>query len=158
MNYTDLQKTLQAISERLDMLEQMALENVASKAKPAKKAKEDETIVYRHSRYYDDFGDISNLGGVTYAFKLHHDRGIAEVGIAICNKNDNFDRTTGRNIAHARLQMNPIEFDYVSGEDGGLVNTFWDAFNTEMINADESVIRMIEEADTDGLDEFSVTR
>lgn len=110
------------------------------------------TIVIRHSRYYDADGSVSNLGGVTYAFRILHDLGMVDVGVSICNKQDNFSRNYGYCNAMTRLINAPMSFPFQSNGEYGLVDSFWNAFNEGYLSGDPDMRAMIEVADVDGLD------
>ena len=87
-------------------------------------------IIYRYSRYgvLDRFGDpiydeIDNLGGVTYAFQIDYSMNEVYAGVAVCQRDDNFDKTIGKTIARQRLVRGPFAFEY-SGEES-LIKSFW---------------------------------
>lgn len=116
---------------------------------------EEDPIIIRHGRYYDDNGDVSNLGGVTYAFRIDHVEKVAYVGLAICSKEDNFDRRTGRNIAISRLENEPFGFEFESGDNDGLVAEFWDSYNNDQLVASPAeMVRMVESANLEGLEDY----
>ena len=87
-------------------------------------------IIYRYSRYglrdqHDElqYDEIDNLGGVTYAFQIDYAINEVYAGVAVCQRDDNFDKTLGKTIARQRLQREPFTFEY-SGEES-LVKSFW---------------------------------
>ena len=87
-------------------------------------------IIYRYSRYgvLDRFGDpiydeIDNLGGVTYAFQIDYAINEVYAGVAVCQRDDNFDKTLGKTIARQRLDREPFAFEYTSEE--SLIKSFW---------------------------------
>ena len=87
-------------------------------------------IIYRYSRYglrdqYDElqYDEIDNLGGVTYAFQIDYAFNEVYAGVAVCQRDDNFDKTLGKTIASQRLQREPFTFEY-SGEES-LIKSFW---------------------------------
>lgn len=112
-------------------------------------------IIYRYSRYgvLDRFGDpiydeIDNLGGVTYAFQIDYAMNEVYAGVAVCQRNDNFDKTLGKTIAHQRLQREPFTFEY-SGEES-LIKSFWSRIY-RMYNKDgedDALIRALYQVDT----------
>lgn len=87
-------------------------------------------IIYRYSRYglrdqYDElhYDEIDNLGGVTYAFKIDYAMNEVYAGVAVCQRDDNFDKTLGKTIARQRLQREPFTFEYTGEE--LLIKSFW---------------------------------
>lgn len=87
-------------------------------------------IIYRYSRYglrdkHDElqYDEIDNLGGVTYAFQIDYAINEVYAGVAVCQRDDNFDKALGKTIARQRLQREPFTFEY-SGEES-LVKSFW---------------------------------
>lgn len=110
------------------------------------------TKVIRHSRYYDPYTDeVLNKGGMTYAFKIHHNLGVVEVGVSICSRKDYFSRKVGREIACKRLSETPIKFSYDANSDMGLIDQFWDAYNHSELSGHRSMIYLIDNFDTEDL-------
>lgn len=112
-------------------------------------------VIYRYSRYgvLDRFGDpiydeIDNLGGVTYAFQIDYAINEVYAGVAVCQRNDNFDKTLGKTIASQRLQREPFAFEY-SGEES-LIKSFWSRvyrmYNKD--GEDDALIRALVGIDT----------
>lgn len=112
-------------------------------------------IIYRYSRYglrdqYDElqYDEIDNLGGVTYAFQIDYVINEVYAGVAVCQRNDNFDKTLGKTIASQRLQREPFAFEY-SGEES-LIKSFWSRVYS-MYNKDgedDALIRALVGIDT----------
>lgn len=112
-------------------------------------------IIYRYSRYglrdqYDElqYDEIDNLGGVTYAFQIDYAMNEVYAGVAVCQRDDNFDKTLGKTIAHQRLQREPFTFEY-SGEES-LIKSFWSRIY-RMYNKDgedDALIRALYQVDT----------
>lgn len=112
-------------------------------------------IIYRYSRYglrdqYDElqYDEIDNLGGVTYAFQIDYAINEVYAGVAVCQRDDNFDKTLGKTIAHQRLQREPFTFEY-SGEES-LIKSFWSRVYS-MYNKDgedDALIRALVGIDT----------
>lgn len=110
------------------------------------------TKVIRHSRYYDPYTDeVLNKGGVTFAFKIHHNLGLVEVGVSICSRKDYFSRQIGREIACKRLGETPINFSYDASSDMGLIDQFWDAYNQGKLSGHGAMIYLIDNFDTTDL-------
>ena len=87
-------------------------------------------IIYRYSRYglrdqHDElqYDEIDNLGGVTYAFQIDYAINEVYAGVAVCQRDDNFDKTLGKTIARQRMDREPFTFEY-SGEES-LIKSFW---------------------------------
>lgn len=141
---------MEQILDRLDIL----VNTVFGVSEDPNESSEISPIIIRHSRYYDQFGNTSNLGGLTYAFRIHHGLDMADVGVSVCNKNDNFDRNMGRERAVARLNQKPLTFPFPSDsvDSLGLVDSFWKAFNEGIVSGDRDMLNMIVHADLDGLD------
>lgn len=112
-------------------------------------------IIYRYSRYgvLDRFGDpiydeIDNLGGVTYAFQIDYAMNEVYAGVAVCQRDDNFDKALGKTIARQRLDREPFAFEY-SGEES-LIKSFWSRVYS-MYNKDgedDALIRALVGIDT----------
>lgn len=112
-------------------------------------------IIYRYSRYgvLDRFGDpiydeIDNLGGVTYAFQIDYAMNEVYAGVAVCQRDDNFDKALGKTIARQRLDREPFTFEY-SGEES-LIKSFWSRVYS-MYNKDgedDALIRALVGIDT----------
>ena len=112
-------------------------------------------IIYRYSRYgvLDRFGDpiydeIDNLGGVTYAFQIDYAMNEVYAGVAVCQRDDNFDKSLGKSIARQRLDREPFAFEY-SGEES-LIKSFWSRVYS-MYNKDgedDALIRALVGIDT----------
>lgn len=112
-------------------------------------------IIYRYSRYgvLDRFGDpiydeIDNLGGVTYAFQIDYAMDEVYAGVAVCQRDDNFDKALGKTIARQRLDREPFAFEY-SGEES-LIKSFWSRVYS-MYNKDgedDALIRALVGIDT----------
>ena len=112
-------------------------------------------IIYRYSRYgvLDRFGDpiydeIDNLGGVTYAFQIDYALNEVYAGVAVCQRDDNFDKALGKTIARQRLDREPFAFEY-SGEES-LIKSFWSRVYS-MYNKDgedDALIRALVGIDT----------
>lgn len=112
-------------------------------------------IIYRYSRYgvLDRFGDpiydeIDNLGGVTYAFQIDYAMNEVYAGVAVCQRDDNFDKALGKTIARQRLDREPFAFEY-SGEES-LIKSFWSRVYS-MYNkdgGDDALIRALVGIDT----------
>lgn len=148
-----LGSVMEQVLYRLDVLENVVFEDSDDPNDP-NESTETSPIIIRHSRYYDEFGYTSNLGGVTYAFRINHGLDMADVGISICNKNDNFDRNIGRAQATMRLDQKPLSFLFPldSTDSLGLVDSFWKAYNEGFVSGDNDMLDMIGRADLDGLD------
>lgn len=112
-------------------------------------------IIYRYSRYgvLDRFGDpiydeIDNLGGVTYAFQIDYAMNEVYAGVAVCQRDDNFDKALGKTIARQRLDREPFAFEY-SGEES-LIKSFWShvysMYNKD--GEDDALIRALVGIDT----------
>lgn len=112
-------------------------------------------IIYRYSRYgvLDQFGnpiydEIDNLGGVTYAFQIDYAINEVYAGVAVCQRDDNFDKTLGKTIARQRLVREPLAFEY-SGEES-LIKSFWSCvyrmYNKD--GEDDALIRALVGIDT----------
>lgn len=145
-----LGSVMEQVLYRLDVLENVIFED----SEDSDESSETSPVIIRHSRYYDEFGYTSNLGGVTYAFRIHHGLDMADVGISICNKNDNFDRNIGRAQATMRLDQKPLSFLFPldSTDSLGLVDSFWKAYNEGFVSGNSDMLDMIGRADLDGLD------
>lgn len=112
-------------------------------------------IIYRYSRYgvLDRFGDpiydeIDNLGGVTYAFQIDYAMNEVYAGVAVCQRDDNFDKALGKTFARQRLDREPFAFEY-SGEES-LIKSFWSRVYS-MYNKDgedDALIRALVGIDT----------
>lgn len=111
--------------------------------------------IYRYSRYglrdqYDElqYDEIDNLGGVTYAFQIDYAINEVYAGVAVCQRDDNFDKTLGKTIARQRLQREPFAFEY-SGEES-LIKSFWtrvySMYNKD--GEDDALIRALVGIDT----------
>lgn len=112
-------------------------------------------IIYRYSRYgvLDRFGDpiydeIDNLGGVTYAFQIDYAINEVYAGVAVCQRDDNFDKTLGKTIARQRLVREPFAFEY-SGEES-LIKSFWSRVYSKhnKDGEDDALIRALVGIDT----------
>lgn len=112
-------------------------------------------IIYRYSRYgvLDRFGDpiydeIDNLGGVTYAFQIDYAMNEVYAGVAVCQRDDNFNKTLGKTIARQRLDREPFAFEYTGEE--SLIKSFWSRVYS-MYNKDgedDALIRALVDIDT----------
>lgn len=112
-------------------------------------------IIYRYSRYgvLDRFGDpiydeIDNLGGVTYAFQIDYAMNEVYAGVAVCQRDDNFNKTLGKTIARQRLDREPFAFEYTGEE--SLIKSFWSRVYS-MYNKDgedDALIRALVGIDT----------
>lgn len=112
-------------------------------------------IIYRYSRYgvLDRFGDpiydeIDNLGGVTYAFQIDYTMNEVYAGVAVCQRDDNFNKTLGKTIARQRLDREPFAFEYTGEE--SLIKSFWSRVYS-MYNKDgedDALIRALVGIDT----------
>lgn len=112
-------------------------------------------IIYRYSRYgvLDRFGDpiydeIDNLGGVTYAFQIDYAMNDVYAGVAVCQRDDNFNKTLGKTIARQRLDREPFVFEYTGEE--SLIKSFWSRVYS-MYNKDgedDALIRALVGIDT----------
>lgn len=109
-------------------------------------------IIYRYGPrdQYDEmhYDEIDNLGGVTYAFQIDYAMNEVYAGVAVCQRDDNFDKTLGKTIARQRLQREPFTFEY-SGEES-LVKSFWSRVYS-MYNKDgedDALIRALVGIDT----------
>ena len=71
-----------------------------------------EAVFFRYIRSTDDwFTDSkSNLGGMTFAFKLDYTLRKISVGVSVCASDENFCKQTGREIATRRLEQDPYVF------------------------------------------------
>lgn len=111
-------------------------------------------IIYRYSRYglrdqYDEllYDEIDNLGGVTYAFQIDYAMNEVYAGVAVCQRDDNFDKTLGKTIACQRLQREPFTFEY-SGEES-LVKSFWShVYSLYHRGEDDALIRALYQVET----------
>lgn len=112
-------------------------------------------ILYRYSRYglrdqYDElqYDEIDNLGGVTYAFQIDYAINEVYAGVAVCQRDDNFDKALGKTIARQRLVREPFAFEY-SGEES-LIKSFWtrvySMYNKD--GEDDALIRALVGIDT----------
>lgn len=112
-------------------------------------------IIYRYSRYgirdqYDElqYDEIDNLGGVTYAFQIDYAINDVYAGVAVCQRDDNFDKTLGKTIASQRLQREPFAFEYTGEE--SLIKSFWSRvyrmYNKD--GEDDALIRALVGIDT----------
>lgn len=111
-------------------------------------------IIYRYSRYglrdqYDElqYDEIDNLGGVTYAFQIDYAMNEVYAGVAVCQRDDNFDKTLGKTIARQRLQREPFTFEY-SGEES-LIKSFWThVYSMYHRGEDDALIRALYQVET----------
>lgn len=113
------------------------------------------SIIYRYSRYglrdqYDElqYDEIDNLGGVTYAFQIDYAINEVYAGVAVCQRDDNFDKTLGKTIARQRLHREPFAFEYTGEE--SLIKSFWSRVYS-MYNKDgedDALIRALVGIDT----------
>ena len=128
---TDNMKTLlnlvQSLERRVAAIEgKVNMENdVKSKISP---------IIIRYSRYLDKKYKIETKGGITYAFQIDYTKCVANVGISVCSKNENFKKCLGRDIAEIRLKTDPISFAYVTPSRVPLVYALWNHLNYERPN------------------------
>lgn len=112
-------------------------------------------IIYRYSRYglrdqHDElqYDEIDNLGGVTYAFQIDYAMNEVYAGVAVCQRDDNFNKTLGKTIARQRLQREPFAFEYTGEE--SLIKSFWSRVYS-MYNKDgedDALIRALYQVDT----------
>lgn len=111
-------------------------------------------IIYRYSRYglrdqYDElqYDEIDNLGGVTYAFQIDYAMNEVYAGVAVCQRDDNFDKTLGKTIARQRMNREPFTFEY-SGE-GSLIKSFWShVYSLYHRGEDDALIRALYQVET----------
>lgn len=62
-------------------------------------------VKYHHIRNWDYNNEtVSNLGGLTVAYRIDNDSGVISYALAKCAENENFCRKTGREIALGRLK------------------------------------------------------
>lgn len=78
-------------------------------------------VNYRHIRFMDDFGNISNMGGVTVAY-VQTDENTITFATAVCSIKDNFCKRTGRKIARQRL---------TAPKYAGVMNCTWEEFHSK---------------------------
>lgn len=76
------------------------------------------TPVFMHYREETPSGDINPLGGATLAIQYYNsNKSSILVAMSVCNKNDNFNKATGRDIALSRLLTfingEPVKFVYI---------------------------------------------
>lgn len=112
-------------------------------------------IIYRYSRYglrdqHDElqYDEIDNLGGVTYAFQIDYAINEVYAGVAVCQRDDNFNKTLGKTIARQRLDREPFAFEYTGEE--SLIKSFWSRVYS-MYNKDgedDALIRALVGIDT----------
>ena len=112
-------------------------------------------IIYRYSRYglcdqHDElqYDEIDNLGGVTYAFQIDYAMNEVYAGVAVCQRDDNFNKTLGKTIARQRLDREPFAFEYTGEE--SLIKSFWSRVYS-MYNKDgedDALIRALVGIDT----------
>lgn len=111
-------------------------------------------IIYRYSRYglrdqYDElqYDEIDNLGGVTYAFQIDYAINEVYAGVAVCQRDDNFDKTIGKTIARQRMNREPFTFEY-SGEES-LIKSFWShVYSLYHRGEDDALIRALYQVET----------
>lgn len=111
-------------------------------------------IIYRYSRYglrdqYDElqYDEIDNLGGVTYAFQIDYAMNEVYAGVAVCQRDDNFDKTIGKTIARQRMNREPLAFEY-SGEES-LIKSFWShVYSLYHRGESDALIRALYEVET----------
>lgn len=75
---------------------------VAKIATEAKVADDKSTLIYRHFRYSDDWGDVYGGGGVTVGVIINHTKKVLEVYPVVCHKEDTFQKARGRDYALQR--------------------------------------------------------
>jgi hypothetical protein len=56
--------------------------------------------------------EISNLGGITFAFNIDHDAKELSVGFSVCSNKENFVKEVGREISLRRLSESPLKISY----------------------------------------------
>lgn len=111
-------------------------------------------IIYRYSRYglrdHNDelqYDEIDNLGGVTYAFQIDYAMNEVYAGVAVCQRDDNFDKTLGKTIARQRMNREPFTFEY-SGEES-LIKSFWShVYILYHRGEDDALIRALYQVET----------
>lgn len=111
-------------------------------------------IIYRYSRYglrdqYDElqYDEIDNLGGVTYAFQIDYAINEVYAGVAVCQRDDNFDKTLGKTIARQRMNHEPFTFEYTGGE--SLIKSFWShVYSLYHRGEDDALIRALYQVET----------
>lgn len=110
--------------------------------------------IYRYSRYglrdHNDelqYDEIDNLGGVTYAFQIDYAMNEVYAGVAVCQRDDNFDKTIGKTIARQRMNREPFTFEY-SGEES-LIKSFWShVYSLYHRGEDDALIRALYQVET----------
>nr|DAS97349.1 MAG TPA: hypothetical protein [Caudoviricetes sp.] len=110
--------------------------------------------IYRYSRYglrdHNDelqYDEIDNLGGVTYAFQIDYAMNEVYAGVAVCQRDDNFDKTIGKTIARQRMNREPFTFEY-SGEES-LIKSFWShVYRLYHRGEDDALIRVLYQVET----------
>jgi len=81
------------------------------------------SVLFKHLRAQDQFGNISPKGGMTIAVEgmttdvfidsvskiLSGERFVLKTGMSVCSEKDSFKRQTGRELAVTRLQATTLQ-------------------------------------------------